>query len=346
MKLQYLLALAATVTAAPAPLNTYRNIGELINGFTWSTDAVTDNEADNWIKDAAATRAMPLRYWDAADLTSVTAAFTALDLTATTPETIDVAADDDKWKDTRANSPLQWSANEAGVFAWNPQDTTGDLSTLFGGASVEYGWIFDEINISPLPRQDGQGNSMAGAALRGMVDTSIGAIDPTRDDANLNRNNADLDRFAGENVNRFWTQTVTGSDTDTYPAFLIQLPRNARPKIDQYRLRVKCSAYTWAPITTDLTPALTNTAFLYQDIGTPPVATIQSRIIGAVSTPPTANAIKKTLSYYREFVIQVVQSSDMKDEVDVQRGKYAPQNFFTWSPCGTPDKADCMPTDA
>ena len=149
MKLQYLLALAATVTAAPAPLATFRNIGELINGFTWSADAVTDNEADNWIKDAAATRAMPLRYWDAADLTSVTAAFTALNLTASTPETIDVAADNDKWKASRADSPIQWSPNEAGVFAWNPQDTTGALSTLFGGPSVEYGWIFDEIDIGP-----------------------------------------------------------------------------------------------------------------------------------------------------------------------------------------------------
>jgi hypothetical protein len=52
MKLQYLMALAATVSAAPAPENTYRNLGDLINGFTWSSDAVTDNEADNWIKDA------------------------------------------------------------------------------------------------------------------------------------------------------------------------------------------------------------------------------------------------------------------------------------------------------
>ena len=53
MKLQYLMALAATVSATPAPENIHRNMGELINGFTWSPDAVTNNEADNWIKDAA-----------------------------------------------------------------------------------------------------------------------------------------------------------------------------------------------------------------------------------------------------------------------------------------------------
>lgn len=92
------------------------------------------------------------------------------------------------------------------------------------------------------------------------------------------------------------------------------------------------------PDITDLTAATTNTAFFYADIAGVP--TIQSRKVAGDST------IVKIVSYYREFVIQVVQSTEMKNDVDVQRGKYAPQNFFTWSPCATADKNDCMPTDA
>jgi len=187
---------------------------------------------------------------------------------------------------------------------------------------------------------------MAGATLRGMVDPSIGAIDNTRSDALLLRSNSDLDRFTGENTNSFWTRKAAGTDTandDKNPAFLIQLPEAAQPKIDQYRLRVQCSVYAWKPITTDLTAATTNTAFLYTDVGTPPTPTIQSRIVGEA---PATNSIKKVGSYYREFVIQVVQNEEMKNDVDIQRGKYAPQNFFTWSPCFTPDKNDCIPTDA
>lgn len=192
------MALAATVSAAPAPQNTYRTLGELINGFTWSAEAVSDNEADNWIKDAASIGQSGLRYWDDLDLTDVTAAFKELNtgvkaaLAGTTPETIDIAADDQKWKDSRADSPLQWSPNEAGVFAWNPKISTfDDLIALFlvagAPAETEIGLGFDEIDISPLPRRDGQGNSMAGATLRGMVDPSIGAIDNTRADALLLR---------------------------------------------------------------------------------------------------------------------------------------------------------------
>ena len=285
----------------------------------------------------------------------MTAAFKELNtgvsaaLAGTTPETIDVAADDQKWKDSRADSPLQWSPNEAGVFAWNPKDNTFDaLIALFLAAGVpaetEIGLGFDEIDISPLPRQDGQGNSMAGATLRGMVDPSIGAIDNTRSDALLLRSNSNLDRFPGENVDSFWAPVVAGTptaDSDIYPSFLIQLPEAAQPKVDQYRLRVQCSLYSWVPIVTDLTAATTNTAFLYTDIAGVP--TIQSRIVG---TAPATNSIELLASYYREFVIQVVQSTDMKNDVDVQRGKYAPQNFFTWSPCLTADKNDCIPTDA
>lgn len=196
MKLQYLMALTATVSAAPAPENTYRTLGELINGFTWSADAVADDEADNWIKNAAAIGQSGLRYWNDLDLTSVTAAFKKLDLGLATPETIDIAADDQKWEDSRADSPLQWSPNEAAVFAWNPKsDTIDDVTAaLLALAKTDPKYIaaqqgigFDEINISPLPRRDGQGPSMTGATLRGMVDPSIGAIDPTRDDALLNR---------------------------------------------------------------------------------------------------------------------------------------------------------------
>lgn len=126
----------------------------------------------------------------------MTAAFKVLDLAATTPETIDVAADDQKWKDSRADSPLQWSPNEAGVFAWNPKDDTfAAFESLVLGLGLadpdflatEIGLAFDEIDISPLPRRDGQGNSMAGAFLRGMVDPTIGAIDNTRADALLLR---------------------------------------------------------------------------------------------------------------------------------------------------------------
>lgn len=131
------------------------------------------------------------------------------------------------------------------------------------------------------------------------------------------------------------------ANSDKNPAFLIQLPEAAQPKVDQYRLRVLCSLYSWVPIVTDLTAATTNTAFLYTDIaGTP---TIQSRIVGV---EPATNSIELLGSWYREFVIQVVQSSEMKEDVDVQRGKYAPQNFFTWSPCATADKNDCIPSDA
>lgn len=141
--------------------------------------------------------------------------------------------------------------------------------------------------------------------------------------------------------------TVSAGGTPTAnsnknPAFLIQLPEDARPKIDQYRLRVQCSVYAWVPIITDVTVATSNTKFLYEDNGG--TLTLQSRIVGAAATD--SNSIKKVGSYYREFVIQVVQSSEMKEDVDVQRGKYAPQNFFTWSPCATPDKQDCIPSDA
>lgn len=128
----------------------------------------------------------------------MTAAFKELDVLGLTgsPETIDIAADDQKWKDSRADSPLQWSPNEAGVFAWNPKsDTFDDVVAVFlalgtvdpAFLETEFGLNFSEIDISPLPRRDGQGNSMAGAALRGMVDPSIGAIDPTRADALLLR---------------------------------------------------------------------------------------------------------------------------------------------------------------
>jgi len=89
-----------------------------------------------------------------------------------------------------------------------------------------------------------------------------------------------------------------------------------------------------------VTAATTNTAFLYTDVAGVP--TIQSRIVG---TSPADNSIEKVASFYREFVIQVVQSTEMKNDVDVQRGKYAPQNFFTWSPCSTADKNDCIPSD-
>lgn len=122
---------------------------------------------------------------------------------------------------------------------------------------------------------------MAGATLRGMVDPSIGAIDPTRPDALLLRSMSELDRFPGENVDSFWAFAADGTptaDSDKYPAFLIQLPEAAQPKIDQYRLRVQCSLYAWVPDITDVTVATTNTMFNYVDVnGTP---TLQSRNIG------------------------------------------------------------------
>lgn len=68
------------------------------------------------------------------------------------------------------------------------------------------------------------------------------------------------------------------ADSDKNPAFLIQLPEAAQPKIDQYRLRVQCSLYAWVPDITDVTVATTNTMFNYVDVnGTP---TLQSRNIG------------------------------------------------------------------
>lgn len=113
--------------------------------------------------------------------------------------------------------------------------------------------------------------------------------------------------------------TTATSNSDKNPAFLIQLPEAAQPKIDQYRLRVLCSLYAWQPDTTDVSATTANTKYNYAEIEGVP--TIQSR---NVLEAPADNSIKKAASFYREFVIQVVQSADMKNEVDVQRGKYAP----------------------
>lgn len=81
----------------------------------------------------------------------------------------------------------------------------------------------------------------------------------SRADANLNRVWEALDK-AGRTALDAWTSASAVTD-GIYPAILIELPVNAEHKIDQYRLRVVCTAYTWAPSTADMTDSATNTMF-------------------------------------------------------------------------------------